>query len=174
MRLSIEVPQDGYLYVVDRERYADGTYSVPYLIFPTLRTRDGSNKVAAGQPVEIPAQDDNPPYFKLKQIDSNTAYAGEVLSVIVTPRPIEGLKIGRGVQKLTKEQLAQWETKWGAQTQLLSLEGGEGQAYTKEEKEAGASVTRLLTQEEPLPQSLYRVNAKPGDPILITIPLEIK
>src|SRR5687767_6550434 len=36
IRLSIESPRDGYLYVVDREQYADGTTSDPYLIFPTL------------------------------------------------------------------------------------------------------------------------------------------
>ena len=34
MRLSIEAPWDGYLYVLNREQYADGSTSDPYLIFP--------------------------------------------------------------------------------------------------------------------------------------------
>src|SRR5262249_30554823 len=41
VRLGIESPRDGYLYVVDREQYADGTASDPYLIFPSLRNRRG-------------------------------------------------------------------------------------------------------------------------------------
>src|SRR5262245_12166634 len=49
VRLGIESPRDGYLYVVDREQYADGTASDPYLIFPLLRNRGGANSVAACQ-----------------------------------------------------------------------------------------------------------------------------
>ena len=52
-----------YLYVIDREQYADGTQGEPYLIFPTTRTRGGDNSVKAGRVMEIPSQDDNPPYL---------------------------------------------------------------------------------------------------------------
>jgi hypothetical protein len=173
LRLTIEVPSDGYLYVIDREKYADGTFSDPYLIFPTTRTRGGDNKVAAGRVIEIPAQDDNPSYFNLKSLQSEKNYIGEVLTVLVSTKPIEDLKIGSGPIKLSKEQLAQWEKKWSAQTELYAMIGGEGKAYTKEEKAAGAGGTLLLTQDDPLPQTLYRVAAKPGAPILFTVPLQI-
>src|SRR5262245_52000225 len=37
VRIGIEIPREknGYLYVIDREVYADGTMSEPYLIFPS-------------------------------------------------------------------------------------------------------------------------------------------
>ncbi len=34
VRVSIEAARSGYLYVIDREQYADGTFGTPYLIFP--------------------------------------------------------------------------------------------------------------------------------------------
>lgn len=34
VRVSIEAARSGYLYVIDREQYADGSFGTPYLIFP--------------------------------------------------------------------------------------------------------------------------------------------
>src|ERR1044071_4852512 len=62
VRLGIESPRDGFLYVIDRELYADGTTSEPYLIYPTLRIRDGDNAVKAGKLIELP----NDSAFRLK------------------------------------------------------------------------------------------------------------
>ena len=53
IRLSVESPRGGYLYVIDREQYADGTTSDPYLIFPTLRIRKGDNAVSPGKVIEL-------------------------------------------------------------------------------------------------------------------------
>ena len=55
IRFSFESPQEGYLYVIDREQFADGSLGEPLLIFPTTRTRNGDNQVAAGKLVEIPS-----------------------------------------------------------------------------------------------------------------------
>jgi hypothetical protein len=44
VRLTIESPDAGYLYVIDRERYSSGERGMPYLIFPTSRTRSGDNR----------------------------------------------------------------------------------------------------------------------------------
>jgi len=60
LRISVEAVRGGYLYVIDREQYADGSLGEPYLIFPTTRTAGGDNSVGIGRLVEIPAQDDNP------------------------------------------------------------------------------------------------------------------
>src|SRR5688500_3989831 len=54
LRISVEAARTGYLYVIDREQYADGTLGDPYLIFPTTRTLNGDNKVAIGKLAEIP------------------------------------------------------------------------------------------------------------------------
>ena len=81
VRISIESPRPGYLYVIDREQYADGTMGVPYLIFPTTRTRAGNNLVKPGMLIDIPGQDDLPPYFTLNSM--NPKYAGEMLTIMV-------------------------------------------------------------------------------------------
>lgn len=169
LRLSIESPRTGYLYVIDREQYSDGTLGDPYLIFPTLRTRGGDNQVRAGRLIEIPSQEDSPPYFKLTRSRENQT--GEVLTVIVTPRPIEELSIERNRLKLTSEQVVRWEKMWGVSAERFEMDGGAGTAWTKEEQGAGATMGRSLTQEEPGPQTIYRVAVKSGTPLLITVAL---
>src|SRR6185312_13763816 len=61
LRISVEVARTGYIYVIDREQYADVSFSEPYLIFPTTRTLGGNNQVTLGKIIELPAQDDRPP-----------------------------------------------------------------------------------------------------------------
>lgn len=169
VRLSIESPDSGFLYVIDREKYSDGSVGEPYLIFPTKRTRSGNNAVRAGQVVEIPAQEDTPPYFTLKP--GRPRQVAEVLTVLVSPTPLD-LPIERNAHPIPKALVKDWEAKWKAPTERIEQVGGRGQAYTKAEKEAGANETRQLTQDEPLPQTIYRVSAKPGDPILVTLLLQ--
>ncbi len=169
IRFNFEAPQAGYLYVIDRERYADGSLGEPVLIFPTTRTRGGDNKVAPGVLVEIPGQDDRPNYFTMKA--SRADHVGETLTVLVTPQPLPELTIGDKALKLTVEQVAQWEKQFGAQTEHFEMVGGAGRTWTKAEQEAGANATRQLTQDEPGPQTIYRVAAKPGAPLLVKIGL---
>lgn len=169
IRFSFEAPQTGYLYVVDRERYADGSTGEPFLIFPTLRTRGGENAVAPGRIIEIPGQDDRPNYFTLRQ--SRLDQVGELLTVIVTPKPLEGITIGSKALPISNEQIDQWEKQWGAVTEKFEMAGGAGRTWTKAEQEAGANSTRQLTQDEPGPQTIYRVAVKPGAPLLVKVGL---
>jgi hypothetical protein len=172
IRLSFESPQAGYLYVIDREQFADGSLGEPVLIFPTTRTRNGDNRVEAGKLVEIPAQEDRPNYFTLQRSSlNNTSQIGEVLTVIVTARPLEGIAIGPKALTLTKEQVEQWEQQWGARTESFDLAGGAGKSWTKAEQEAGAVGTRQLTQDDPEPQSIYRVAVRSGAPLLVKVGL---
>ena len=99
VRLSVESGKRGFLYVLDREKYADGSTGDPYVIFPTSRLSGANNAVRAGVVIEIPSQDDSPPYFTLKQ--SRSDHVAEVLSVLVTPSEIPDLKIGREPLKLS-------------------------------------------------------------------------
>ena len=172
VRLALETPRDGFLYVVDREVYADGTTSAPVLIFPTTRTRGGDNRVFAGTVVEIPALSDNPVYFTLKR--SRPDQVAESISVIVAPRPIEGLTIGRSAQVLTPETFATWERQWGGPVERIDLVGGLGKAYTEAEKAAGAGAGALLTQTDALPQTIYRVAGRSGNPALLTFALTLQ
>jgi hypothetical protein len=124
----------------------------------------------AGRVVEIPSSDNKPPYYTLKR--SRPDHEGELLTVLVTDKPLAELPAGRRAVKLSKEQFELYEKKWAAQTQQLDLIGGAGTAITKVERAAGKG-EQLLTQEDSLPQTIYRIQAKPGQPLLLTVPLRI-
>lgn len=171
LRVSIESPNTGYLYVIDREQYTDGSLGDAYLIFPTARTRGGNNSAVAGRVIEFPAQDDNPPYFTLTR--SRPEHIGETLILIVAPNPLVELPIGSEPLKLSSDKLAQWEKDWGGRVEKFELEGGAGLPYTKAERSAGGDGSRMLTQTDPLPQTVLRLNSKPGTPVLVKIVLRI-
>lgn len=169
LRISIEAARTGYLYVIDRELYADGTMSDPYLIFPTTRTLAGDNEVKIGKVIEIPAQEDDPPYFTVRR--SRSDQVAEVLSVIVSPTRLEGIEITAKAQKLSEAQVAVWEKSWGARVGWLEMEDGAGKPWTEEEKQAGDG-TKALKADAPAPQVLYyRPNTKPNEPLFVQVRL---
>jgi hypothetical protein len=170
LRISVEAARTGYLYVVDREQYADGSLSEPYLIFPTTRTLGGNNQVTVGKIIELPARDDRPPYFTVKR--SKSDQVAEVLSVVISPSPLEGIEITDKAQKLSETQMSKWEKSWGAPVGLLELENGTGKAWSKQEKDAGADGTKVLKPDAPAPQAIYyQPNKKSGEPILVKVSL---
>lgn len=170
LRISVEGARKGYLYVINREQYADGSLGEPYLIFPTTRTLNGDNRVDVGRLTEIPAQDDSPPYFTVRK--SRPDHVAEVLSVLVSPTPLEGVAISDKAQQLSEKQVAEWEAQWSGGVGFLEMDKGVGQAWTREERDAGAANTRALTAEGPAPQLLfYRAAAKPNDPLFVKLQL---
>lgn len=171
VRISIESPRAGYLYVVDREQNADGSFGDPYLIFPTLRTRGGDNQVRPGKLIDIPAQEDNPSYFTLLPTAGRDDQVAEVLSIIVTSEPLN-LPITDKPLQLSSSDVANWERAWASQVERFEMDGGAGKTWTKVEMEASAKGSpRLLTQEEPTPQTIYRISSKNKKAIMITVPL---
>jgi hypothetical protein len=155
VRVSVESPRDGYLYVIDREQYADGTMSDPYLIFPTTRARGGENKVTAGRLVELPAQTDAPPFFTLQATRPNQV--AEMITVLISQQPLMDVTPGAGPLLLNRETVARWEKEAGSTVEQLEMVGGAGRAWSNEEQRAGADATRLLTQQDPPPQTVFRV-----------------
>jgi Domain of unknown function (DUF4384) len=170
LRISVEAARTGYLYVIDREQYADGSLSEPYLIFPTTRTLGGNNQVTVGKIIELPSQDDRPPYFTVKR--SRADQVAEVVSVLISPSPLEGIEITDKAQKLSEIQVSKWEKSWGGRVGLLELEAGAGKPWSREEKEAGSDTTKVLKQDAPAPQAIYyQPNTKLSDPILVKVRL---
>lgn len=169
VRLSIESPEAGYLYVIDRERYASGERGVPYLIFPTTRTRGGDNRVSGGRLVDIPAQDDRPNFFTLRA--SRADQSEEELTVLLTPKPLEGVETGSKPVALAPEQAEQWERQWSAKVDTFELAGGAGRRWTAAEQRAAADGTRVLTQDDPAPQTVYRVEGGKEGPLLVKVRL---
>lgn len=169
LRISVETVRAGYLYVIDREQYADGTLGEPYLIFPTTRTAGGNNQVSVGKLLEIPARDDSPPFFTMKK--SRADHVAEILNVIVTPAPLDEIQITDKAQKLTDAQVASWEKAWGTSVGHLEMSTA-GQAWTKAEKDA---TTRALTASAPAPQLLfYRPSVKPTEPMFVKLRLQYR
>jgi hypothetical protein len=172
LRISVEAARNGYLYVIDREMYADGTLGEPYLIFPTTRTLNGDNQVSVGKLAEIPAQEDSPPFFTIRR--SRPDQVAEVLSVLVTPVPLEGVQISDKAQKLTNEQVAKWEQSWSNSVGRLDMENV-GQTWTREEKDAAGTSTRALTASAPAPQMLfYRPSLKTNDAMFVKLRLSYR
>lgn len=179
LRLSIEIPRSGYVYVIDREQYADGSMSDPYLAFPVDAKDD--NKVEAGRVIEIPNSSGEEPYLEVQPLrsDNPKTQVAEVLTVLVSPTPLAGLpKPVRNDQgeyepvKLPNADVEKWEKQWATQVEQLELEGGAGQSYTRSEQAAGNGKKRL-TQDDPLPQTVFRVATKPGKPLMVKLPLKI-
>lgn len=168
LRIAVEAARDGFLYVINREQYADGSLGQPYLIFPTTRTAGGNNEVSIGKLIEIPDQDDAPPFFSMRK--SRTDHVAEVLSVLVTPTPLP-VEITDKPVKLTETQVAQWERSWGSSVGRLDMTTV-GQTWTKDEKEAR---TRALTTTAPAPQLVfYRPGAKSTEPMFVKLKLSYR
>ena len=169
IRMSFESQQAGYLYVINREQYADGRLGEPSLIFPTTLTRNGDNRVSAGRLIEIPAQEDRPSYFTM--LRGRMDQTGEQLIAIITPQPLTELTIGAEPLKLDDELVTKWEQAWGATSAMFERANVGGKTWTRGEREAGADATRRLTQDEPGPQTIFRVAAGPDKPRLIKLTL---
>jgi hypothetical protein len=174
VRISIEAPRAGYLYVVDREQYTDGSLGDAYLIFPTKRTRGGDNRAKPGRLVDIPAQEDNPNHFTLVPSPARSDQVGEVLTIVLAPQPLP-FDITEKPQLIPNNDILEWERLWGAAFERFELEDGAGLAWTKEEREAGAARgNRQLTQGEPSPQTIYRLLPSNQTSLLITVRLNYR
>ena len=170
VRITVESPRPGFLYIIDREQYADGSLGEPMLIFPTKQTRGGDNRVMPGKLIDIPAQEDQYSYFTAQPAGNRRDQVAEVLTVILTPQPLP-LTIGAQPLSLSPSQISEWDKLWGGVAETLELVGGAGRTWTNEEKLAAAANGRQLTQSGPPPQTVYRVARKAGGPMLVTVPL---
>lgn len=176
LRLSVEVPQDGYLYVIDREKYTDGTTGEAFLIFPSNPKSD-EHLVKAGRIIELPDSKDYVFEVKLRSDMANKTLSGEMLSFLVSPRPLDGIPAAdaEGLIRLPDTLVTDWETKWGQNTVLgkAELETGKGRARTRSEQNAMTSNNQALTQADPLPQTVFTVAVKRGSPFIVKMPLTI-
>jgi hypothetical protein len=85
VRFHFTSPKAGHLYVVDQE-IVGGELKEPLIIFPTLRTGAGRNRVEAGTPVDFPGEEDVPPY--LEPSSGEKGYEGELLTLLIFPNPL--------------------------------------------------------------------------------------
>ena len=172
VRLSFETPRTGYLYVIDREVYADGKLGEPYQIFPTRLSRGGDNHVQPGSIIDVPGQNDAASFFKLESKDPN--WRGELLTVIVSPEPLSDMSLPDGPSRISAKLVEALEEKYLKDSPEYEQNGTAGKNYTKTEKEAGSEGKRQLTQTDPYPQTVYRVKMRPKEPMMINLNLTVK
>jgi hypothetical protein len=171
LRLGIEVSERGYVYVVNRERYADGSVGAPYLIFPAVNLRGGDHRVEPGRLIEIPSRED--PVPALVSHRSSPNHIGEELMIVVMPEPVRTIVADRKIQELPATLVASWERLYGGTTARLDLAvRTEGGTWTPSEQVAGGG-ERLLTQADPMPQALYRAELRAGG-LLVHVPLPMR
>jgi len=120
---------------------------------------------------KIPGRRDEVNVFTLQPKANQVS---EVLSLLVSPEPIAGLKIGHDPLELKAALFAEWVKKWAVGPQKFELQGDQSPVMTDKENQAGAGNGPALTEDDPLPQTLYKLNVKPGNPVLVEIPLKIK
>jgi hypothetical protein len=178
VRMSVESPRNGFLYVFNRELYHDGSLSNPYMIFPTTRLRRGDNKILANRPIEIPSRSDDPFYFEAKRagLDSSKKLVGEILSVVITDKPISAVGvIGSDVKELSDDVMMAIEDKYAGRAEVFELEEGVGLPYSIAEHAAADDAhARLLTHKDPVPQTLYLVEEKRNGGLLVTVALSYR
>jgi hypothetical protein len=165
VRISIESPRDGYIYVIDRDEFADGRSGAINLIFP-LAGED--NHVFAGRLIDIPSPESS------MKANPTPGQSGEVLSIIVTDKRLN-LPLTNDVWPISRAQLQQWEKTWGGAMEIWEMEGGAGEAWTPQEKQAAAKTgTRQLTRDDPPPQTIYRVSASNTKAMLVNVRLRYR
>jgi len=166
VRISVESPRTGYLYVVDRDVFADGTTGGSMLIYPWS---GADNQLLPGRLIDIPAQEDDPSYFAARRTADNQV--GELLTFIVTSTPLD-LPISDKPFQIATGQMRDWEKMWGGVSERFELEGGAGEAWTREEQQAAAKKgTRQLTRDDPVPQTIYRVAMTDTKAMLVNVRL---
>lgn len=163
LRLSIESPHPGYLYVVNRDWFTDGSSGETNLIFPLLGE---DNRVQAGKLIDIPAANINP--FKT---DPKPNQAGEMLTVIITSEPLR-LPLSDKPLPVSNTELDEWKQRWGGPTARYEMNGAAGEVRTKNERQAAKRRgTRQLTRDDPGPQTIYLLAPRNADGLLFNLML---
>ncbi len=185
VRLAVESSISGYLYVINSEVYSDGSFGEPFLIFPA--SANENNHVQPGLLVDIPDQTEDLPYFVINP--KNPKYAGEFLTVIISPKPLTNLKTDSDGKIISLNNLIDLEE--NADAEIYNRTDNQYKIYTQAEADAACGAkargqnsrqlerpcganTRQLTREEPLPQTIYRVKTTAGQPAVTFIRLNVR
>jgi hypothetical protein len=167
---SIESARTGYLYIIDREQYANGALGDPLLLFPTKEARNGIYKVTAGDVVEVPDQKNETAYFEATK--NGQDHTGEALTIIVSSEPlVDASKLKEEPIMLDPDEVQKWDRQWATKTLWAENAEAIGRPYTEAEGHAGGDPNFKLKENDPLPQRLYQLGAKGGAPLIVTVTL---
>lgn len=177
VRLTLETQHEGYLYIIDSELRRDGTLGSPMLVFPDSANVD--NFIRPGALVDLPDRTEDLPYFRISSNDP--LYAGELLTIVITSRPIPEWREG-GERVLRNIDLLAGIEERASESELFEREDAEGEPETVFESGASAGnrtrslgetepLSRRLTRDQPLPQSVYQT--RPSSENVIVVPIRL-
>jgi hypothetical protein len=75
---------------------------------------------------------------------------------------------------LPTEKVTGWEKQWGAKVTKFEMDGGAGQIMTDKEQAAAKDGADAMTQDDPAPQTVFRLAAKPDATVLVTVRLPFR
>jgi hypothetical protein len=176
--LSVEPFAPGYLYVINREVYEDGTMGAARLIYPTTLT--GDNMVMPRRLAVLPRREGNKA-FRIRESESAKKHVGEALTIILAPQSLDGelpQPVSDRAMPLSDELVAAWEKRWGGRMKRSALPGAAGQALTHKEQTASRPLSKKvedeaesLNQFDALPQMFFKGTLRPNMPALVTLTL---
>jgi hypothetical protein len=169
-RIGVESSRAGYLYVIDQEQFGENGLGPPLLVFPTTRIRGGDNRIAPGELIEMPPSDLRTPYWELRS--TNRDYRGELLTVAITPEPIPGLTISDRPLVLDGGTVKRWQASWAFPVRRFFTDAA-GALPGDAELQARNVIGRRLSRHDPLPGTLFVMNAKPAAPFLIQASIKV-
>jgi len=159
VRLALEsLSHEGFIYVIDREQFADGTLGEPYLIFPTRNINNGNNYARPGLQIQLPRSGG---CFCVKSRNPQKVLTADNLIVIVSPTALlASQEIGLKEIPLPAKLLSYMSRTEKDRTHRGSLQGGAGLAQTRTEHQAGTKglvdTEPVLTQTDLPPQNFYQ------------------
>lgn len=172
VRLFVEsLTREAYLYIVNYEQYDDGTRAEESLIFPTLSTRHGDNKVGPGLPVAIPGTDRA---FRVNPRNrGRKTQVAEGLFIILSPDPLSlPGPLGPRAMPLPAALVNKWEKDWGLKVSRVALSEGVGQIMGR--SKSLEDEAEPLTSDDAPPQAFYRAVANRNAPALFPISLRFR
>jgi len=159
VRLGLEsLGQSGYVYIVDREQFADGSLGEGFLIFPTRKIDGAKNWAQPGQQFHLPRAGG---CFCVKSRNSQKALVADVLTVILSPNPLLAAEeIGADAIPVPVSLISFLSRADKEKTFRALLRGASGLGQTAQEQSAGAKglvdTEPVLTQNDLPPQTFYQ------------------
>jgi hypothetical protein len=174
VRIGLEsLSHEGFIYVIDREQFADGTFGDPYLIFPTKRIHNGNNYARPGLQIQLPRAEG---CFCVKSRNPQRVLVSDNLIVIVSPQPLLApedipvkeialpIKLATYISRVEKERAYRG-----------TLQGGAGLSQTVAEVSAGTrglfDTEPVLTQNDLPPQNFYQSLVSRGSVAVFSVSL---
>ncbi len=159
VRIGLEsLSQSGYLYIIDREQFADGSLGEGFLIFPTTKIDNGKNWAVPGLQIHLPRANG---CFCVKSRNTQKTLVADVLTVILSPTPLlEAREITADATPLPVALAGFLDRADKEKTFRAMLRGGGGLPQSAGEQTAGSKglfdTEPVLTQSDLPPQTFYQ------------------